>query len=162
MLLTKFTKGFTLIEILITVTIISVLAAIGLVTYSTILKNSRDNRRLSDLKLIQSALEDYHADQIYYPVNITFGSPLTNLTGRPTPSPAPSPKTYLNSVPSDPLPSPQPQYSYRPLPNTCDNGSNTNNCTSYCLYAKTEDPAPTTDPGCSPAPSPYNYGVTRP
>ncbi len=153
-------SGFTLIELLITISIIGILSTIGIVSYLTFSKNARDAKRQSDLKFIQSALEQYHADQIYYPKTIPFGSPLTNLTGRPTPSPIPSLKTYLNSIPSDPLPSPQPQYSYQPLPATCDNG--TTKCISYCLYAKLERASVTSDPGCAPSSGSYNYGVTRP
>jgi len=60
-------RGFTLIELLIVISIIALLSLIGLVAYSEFLKTARNNKRLSDLKLIQSALEDYHADQLYYP-----------------------------------------------------------------------------------------------
>lgn len=156
-------KGFTLIELLVVVSIIAILSAIGLVSYTSFLKNSRDARRQSDLKFIQSALEEYHTDQIFYPSAITPGSSLTNLTGRPLPSPTPSSKTYLKIIPSDPLPSPAPQYSYQQLPGICDNGIG-GNCTSYCLFAFLENllTPKTEDSTNCPTSATYNYAVTRP
>src|SRR3989344_8811649 len=89
-------SGFTLIELLIVLTIISVLSAIGLIAYNNFLKSSRDSKRQSDLKLIQSALEDYHSDQLYYPEILTTDSVLQFINENGT-------KTYLNKVPKDPL-----------------------------------------------------------
>ena len=51
--------GFTLIELLIVITIIGILAAIGLVTYTNALKSTRDGRRKADITSIQKALELY-------------------------------------------------------------------------------------------------------
>lgn len=118
-------SGFTLIELLIVVSIIALLSIIGLVSYTTFLKNTRDAKRQSDLKQIQSALEQYRADQFFYPTAIVFGAPLTNTTGNPS-SPAVT-RTYLNVVPSD---SALPQYCYNPLSGTG----------SYELYAKLDNP----------------------
>lgn len=131
-------SGFTLIELLVTITIISILTALGLVSYQLILKNSRDAKRQSDLKLIQSALEQYHADQFFYPSSITFGGSLTSSTGNP--SPPAVVKTYLNVVPTDPLPS-NPQYLYeatKAFVGACDNTA-ASRCDTYCLYAKLEN-----------------------
>lgn len=145
--------GFTLIELLVSISIIAVLSMIGLVMYSSVYKSSRDAKRKSDIKFIQSALEDYHADQIYYPFAVTPGSALTSGT-----------KKYMTEVPKDP--SVSPNYSYIPSGTNC--ASDTpQNCTSYCLYAKMEMPIPVTDSdvGCGRDggfPSGYNYGITRP
>lgn len=137
-------SGFTLIELLIVIAIIAVLSVIGLVAYGNFMKNSRDAKRQSDLKIIQSALEDYHADQLYYPASL--GSSLTSTGASGT-------KTYLNTVPTDPKP--PPNYSYVPSPAGCSGST----CSGYCLSAKLEGTPPT--PECTPA-SGYNYGVTRP
>lgn len=172
-------NGFTLIELLIVISIIAVLSAIGLVAYGNFLKNSRDSRRQSDLKLIQSALEEYYADQTFYPGSMSFSSTfsLTNATGNPA-SPAPSPvKAYLNSTPIGPTGSAEYRYqgfkfdtagtSY--LACDSDNSDNlstsTRKCVKYCLYAKIEGSSIPSDGGCADftgLPSGYNYGVNRP
>ena len=113
-------SGFTLIELLITITIIAILSAIGLVSYITFVKNSRDVKRQSDLKFIQSALEQYHADQKYYPYQL---SSLSSGT-----------KTYLTNIPTDPSGSTT-EYQYSPSGTNCA-ATTPQNCTSYCLYAK--------------------------
>lgn len=151
-------RGFTLVELLVVITIIAVLSAIAIVSYSNVLKTSRDSKRMSDLKIIQSALEEYHADQIYYPMIavsctdgfFTVNCPLKNPGGT---------RTYLNNVPTDPLTS-NDQYNYQQKPTGCDNSTATK-CTGYCIFANLEGPAKTSDSGCTPA-VPYDYGVAKP
>lgn len=140
-------RGFTLIELLVVITIIAILSAIGLVAYGTFLKNARNAKRLSDVKFIQSALEQYHADQKYYPYQITFGGSLTFGT-----------KTYLTNTPMDPQRSTE--YLYTASGTNCIS-STPQNCTSYCIFVKIEDNPPSSDAGCSPS-GDYNFGVTRP
>ena len=140
-------KGFTLIELLVSVSIIAILSAIGLLAYSDFTKNARDSARKSDLKLIQSALENFHADQLYYPYEITMGGSLTADS-----------KIYLNKIPNDPLPSRD--YSYVASGTNCAE-TTPQNCTSYCLFVDMEGQQPDSDVGCNPL-SPYDYGVTRP
>lgn len=146
-------RGFTLIELLITITIIAVLSAIGLVAYGAFLKASRDARRQSDLKFIQSALEDFHSDQLYYPALLTTDSPLQFVSPSRT-------KIYLNKIPKDPLP--PFEYSYSATGAGC-NSDYPQNCTSYCLYAHMERlTSHTDDPAKCPTGDINNYGVTRP
>lgn len=130
-------SGFTLIELLVAISIIAILSAIGLVTFSSVLKQGRDSKRQSDLRSIQSALEQYYADQFFYPIGVPFGSILANLVGRPIPSPIPPLKIYLNLVPTESFTSASP-YCYEALPDSCTN--NTIKCSSYNLYAKLENP----------------------
>lgn len=157
-------NGFTLIELLIVISIIAVLSTIGMVAYGNFLKSSRDGRRQSDLKFIQSALEEYYADQIYYPM---LGSTCSNGALKvdcPLKNPAGT-KTYLNKVPTDPLLS-NSQYNYQSLPaspTACDNATATK-CTSYCLYANLENlssPKNEDSVNC-PFSGNYNLAVTRP
>lgn len=144
-------KGFSLIELLIVISIIAILAVVGLVSYTDFIKNSRDARRQADLKTIQSALEEYHADQIYYPYSVTAGGSLTNPAGT---------KTYLTKVPNDPL-SGGSNYSYVASGTGC-SSTTPQKCTSYCLYAALEGTnRPANDSGCTPT-SPRNWGITRP
>lgn len=136
-------NGFTLVELLITVSIIAILSAIALVSYSSFIKNARDTKRKSDLKVIQSALEEYHADQKYYPgsLDFSFNFPLTNSTGGPPRTPS---KIYLNRVPIAPAGAiPEYQYkAYKTDGSVCIDSDNaatsTNKCVKYCLYAKME------------------------
>jgi prepilin-type N-terminal cleavage/methylation domain-containing protein len=53
--------GFTLLEILVVISIIGILVAMGAVAYSTAQKKGRDARRQADIKAIQSAQEQYYA-----------------------------------------------------------------------------------------------------
>lgn len=62
--------GFTLIELIVTVTIIAVLTVVGVVSYSGTNKKARDNRRMADLEKIRVALELYRqATGSTYPVD---------------------------------------------------------------------------------------------
>lgn len=109
-------SGFTLIELMIVIAIIAVLSAIAMISYGNFLKSARDTRRQSDLKLIQSGLERYHADQKYYPATLS-------LTG------------YLNTIPTDPGTNIPYSYSaYTPNVSEC------TQCTRYHLYATLENP----------------------
>ncbi|KKR03253.1 MAG: hypothetical protein UU25_C0001G0014 [Microgenomates group bacterium GW2011_GWB1_40_9] len=60
--------AFSLIELLVVIALIGILVAIATVSYSTIQKKSRDSRRVSELKSIQQAMEQYYANtQSSYP-----------------------------------------------------------------------------------------------
>jgi prepilin-type N-terminal cleavage/methylation domain-containing protein len=60
--LMKKCSGFTLLELLIVIAIISILASLAAVSYSSAQRRARDSQRQSDLKAIQNALEQYYAD----------------------------------------------------------------------------------------------------
>ena len=60
-------KGFTLIEMLVVVAIISVLAGVVLTGVAGFQANARDTRRIGDLKNVQNFLELYFAKCGYYP-----------------------------------------------------------------------------------------------
>lgn len=53
-------SGFTLIELMIAITIVAIVSSIGFVTYSTAQRNARDTRRKQDLRQIATALELYY------------------------------------------------------------------------------------------------------
>jgi type II secretion system protein G len=60
-------KGFTLIEIIIVISIIGLIATIGMSSYSILNKNARDARRKADLEQVRSALELYRSNNGTYP-----------------------------------------------------------------------------------------------
>lgn len=62
------TVGFTLIELLVVISIIGILAALGIASYSRAEKNTRDAQRMSDLGQYRIALESYAAaNNLVYP-----------------------------------------------------------------------------------------------
>jgi general secretion pathway protein G len=103
----KKNRAFTLIEVLVAVTIIAVLTAIGVVSYVSANRNARDSKRLSDVEQIRAALEMYRADCGTYPAtaSVVFGSALTSSCTGTT-------NTYMSSIPNDPRPSAGGEYSY--------------------------------------------------
>lgn len=64
-------RGFTLVELLIVITIIMVLVTVGMMSYANAQKVGRDARRKADLKQVQAALEMFRADNGFYPQNKT-------------------------------------------------------------------------------------------
>ena len=74
-------KGFTLIEVLIVVSIIGILASIVLVGLGAFRTRGRDTRRLADIRQIQGGLELYYSKFGSYPLSVTFGALQTALQG---------------------------------------------------------------------------------
>ena len=71
----KLTKGFTLIEILVVVSIIAILAALVLVSFSTPQKQANDTRRKNDLRQYTALLKEYAANnEGFYPCRPTAAS----------------------------------------------------------------------------------------
>ena len=68
----KNNKGFTLLEIIIVVAIISVLAVILLPRLARVRQPANDARRISDLRTIQGYLELYYQKNRAYPLSSLF------------------------------------------------------------------------------------------
>lgn len=93
-------SGFTLIELIVTVTIIAVLTVIGVVSYTGTNKKSRDSRRMTDLENIRIALELYRQDvgSSYPPSGIdSLGNYLEPKYIQKVPTKGPKGDNYLYS-----------------------------------------------------------------
>lgn len=63
----KTQRGFTLIELMIVVTIVGILAAIAAPNYQWGIIRAREAVLLEDLYLMRTTIDQYHADQGKYP-----------------------------------------------------------------------------------------------
>jgi len=109
-------KGFTLIEVLIVVSIIGLLTSATLIGLGSFRGAGRDARRLSDLRQIQNGLELYYAKYGEYPASQGWEASLTGAG------------IGVASVPKDPNTS----TSYSFSSENCTNGS-------YILAATLEE-----------------------
>jgi|WetSurMetagenome_2_1015567.scaffolds.fasta_scaffold528884_2 prepilin-type N-terminal cleavage/methylation domain-containing protein len=62
-------NGFTLVELLISISIIAILSVVLTISFSNAQKSSRDQRRIADLKAVQNAAEQVFLLSGSYPVN---------------------------------------------------------------------------------------------
>jgi len=89
----KFVTGFTLIELIIVITILGLLAIFAIVFLKNQLYKGNDAKRKSDLSRIKVAVEEYEKDHNCYPLYInTCGVDTNNLI-----------YPYLNNIPCDPV-----------------------------------------------------------
>lgn len=99
-------KAFTLIELLVVIAIIGLLSTMAVVALSGARKKSRDAKRVSDIKQIQTALELYYFDLGAYPTEataITLGdSDHDTLSSTSGFADTAAGTTYMGKVPADP------------------------------------------------------------
>lgn len=60
-------NAFTLLELLVVISIIGILIALGAAAYSTAQKKGRDARRMSDIRALQNGFEQFYAKNGAYP-----------------------------------------------------------------------------------------------
>lgn len=94
-------SGFTLIEILITLTVLVLLAVLFLIATRGQISKARDAKRKSDLNKIQKVVEDYYSDHGAYPDGLVCG----DTSGTPL-------AAYIKEFPCDPINSDEYYYSY--------------------------------------------------
>lgn len=70
-------NGFTLVELLIVISIIGIVTIIASSSFVSSQKKSRDASRKASLKSLSDALNMYYADMGLFPTSITFGGQLT-------------------------------------------------------------------------------------
>ncbi len=100
-------KGFTLIELLVVIAIIGLLATLSVVALNNARQKSRDAKRVSDIKQIQTALELYYADNNSYPdeTSVVLGSSTADVLSQYNGwDSSGSGTTYMGQVPSNPSP----------------------------------------------------------
>lgn len=103
-------KGFTLLELLVVIGIIGLLASILIVNLTGARRKARDTKRIADIRVMQTAAEDYYGKNGKYPTLIS-----DLVTGG-----------QLPIWPFDPL---------APVGTTCN--SNSDNCYWYATFIPT-------------------------
>lgn len=115
-------SGFTLFELLVSISIIAIMTALASVAYSGAQKKARDARRIQDLKAIQVAAEQYYSQSGYvYPTDYSAG-----ISWIPTDGTV----AVLENYPTDPK---SDTYS-------CASGFDCNT-NGYCICIKMDNPA---------------------
>lgn len=67
-------SGFTLVELIVVISILAVLAGVVVPKVQSHVQKSRDARRLADIRAIQEAITSYYTDRGSYPPPIKNGS----------------------------------------------------------------------------------------
>lgn len=119
-------KGFTLVELLISMAILAILSTLGMANFQSTRIKARDISRKADLQTIAKSLEAYVNDHHTYPLSTgngeilcgsstcSWGSPFTDDNGT----------IYATELPDD---------------ETAANYYYSSNGTSYTIYAKLEN-----------------------
>jgi len=103
-------KGFTLVELLVTTSIIGLLSVVGTASYSFVRGKARDARRVSDVSAIFNAIELYFEQHGSYPsspgAGIVLGSDDAKMISDAgiTPNGGQQGSIYMQNVPFNPLP----------------------------------------------------------
>lgn len=96
-------KGFTLIEILIVITIIGILATVGLYSFDNARQKARDSKRKQDLQTIKTALVLYYQDFRQYPPSCQGSScQAMSFASSASSNWIPELEDYLPKAPKDP------------------------------------------------------------
>jgi len=109
--------GFTLIEIMVVIGIMVVLSVIAYSSFDVSKAQSRDQKRISDISVIQLALEQYFQKYGVYPVSLNSLVP-----------------TYIFEISKDPTTKISYSENYFPITKT----SSSDYCISYQLWTKFE------------------------
>jgi len=89
--------GFTLVELLVVIAIIGLIASLSVIAFGNARQKSRDSKRVSDIKQVQTALELFFSDQGRYPTATEWNTgslySTSTLTGT---------TTYMENIPESP------------------------------------------------------------
>lgn len=129
----------------------AILIAIGIASYSTVNKQSRDTKRKSDIEQLRSAIEMYRAESGFYPpsgngnwVNVRDATSGLAVLLEPD---------YIALVPTDP----KSTLTYQYKATNVSGG----NYYGYCISAQLESENPT-DTCTATLPTGHNYGLKNP
>ena len=151
-------RAFTLIELMIVISILAILATTGVSVFNGLQKNSRDQGRLRDLNLIKQALEMYRSDSGSYPATFNLDCASSTLS-----SPDGS-KVYLSELIRDPKCNAQ-TYVYQAYSRS-GGGCTGPNCAGFVLCAGKEGNGDLSPPNaclvldCGTGPNSCNMGVS--
>lgn len=97
-------KGFTLIELMLVVILVSILSGIviSVVNVTALRAKSRDSQRKSDISKIRTALELYYTDNRSYPVSTSWINTVTAGNALVTALVPASGTRYIDVLPTDP------------------------------------------------------------
>lgn len=124
-------KGFTLFELLVSISIIGILIAVASMSFSSAQKKARDARRMEDMGAISKAAESY------YSLSTTYTYPLNT-----NPWVASTGETILPIFPTDPKGVGWTAYNYSTVAGASfcacaavENVNNGNSTTNACAFA---------------------------
>jgi prepilin-type N-terminal cleavage/methylation domain-containing protein len=136
-------RGFTLLELLVVITIIGLLASIGLASYTRAQSRARDAKRESDLSSLRNALEIFYAENNSYLDSGGSWQDLGDVLDDLVPN-------YTKQLPTDPGGAGL-SYRYR-----------STGTQGYCLEAKRETSQTESSTCTVSLENNYNYGVGNP
>ena len=149
-------QAFSLIELLVVISIIGVLIGLSAFGLQGARQSARDARRISDIEQIRSGLELYKADCGVYPDNTNFPGPGGDLLGDASSLSCASGNTYISNRPEDPFGAGRIYLYNRISPTTYEIcGAMENKASTLSCAGKTPGQCPTAGVPC-------NYRVVNP
>ncbi len=123
--MSKISKGFTVLEFLIVITIMGILIAIVLVSLSSSRERSRDDQRIANVQNASIAIEAFYTDCRTYPLELRVGYTC--------PTSAITLGNYISDLGN--WDGTNPEYFYQPL----SYGNNIEPCTGYHIGVQFEN-----------------------
>ncbi len=91
-------RGFTLIELMVAISIVAILSAIGLTLFTSVQKSARDAKRMGDLAALQNAVRQYALANHTFPPDSC-----SNSNGNWSAAFKTAMEPYMANLPVDPI-----------------------------------------------------------